>query len=391
MGSRRGSARDFRLIYHMAERIHSIDAVRAVALLGILLAHAHNFFNIYQPQVPVGCADGVWNILYEGLFREKFFLIFSFLFGLSFFLQMDRAMAKGVDFRLRFCWRLVLLAGFGLLNSWFYCGDILLIFAITGVIPVLLWRVSTRWLVVLSGICLLQPLALYHDLSGTPDAMHQWYDGIRENCGLTWAPSSLTASFSEMGIWNISDGVCHSLLYVVYSYRIWALIGMFLLGMIAGRLRIFEGGVRMAPFLLVTVMIWGLVTCATTGNSSMAYWRIIEPTLFALVLIPALEKFFRFSWVQGATAVLGRLGRCTLTCYIFQNAIMVWLLCSYGAGLTCQLSVSAIMAAALILYLLQMSACNLWLRRFRYGPLEGVWRYLTRFGMRSVPARTDFN
>ena len=366
----------------MAQRIYSIDAVRATALFGILMAHARNFFNIHQPEVPVGALDGILGWLHVVLFTEKFFLIFSFLFGLSFFLQMDRAMAKGLDFRGRFCWRLVLLAIFGLFHSYFYCGDILLIFAITGFIPVLLWRCSTRWLVVLCCICLVQPLALYHNLIGAPaDTMRQWYDGIRETYGLTWAPSSQTASFIDMGWWNITNGVWHSLLYVVYSYRIWALVGMFLLGMIAGRLRVFEGAVSCRPLVISAGCVWGVVVLVKTCCPAVSYLRIIEPTMFVLWFVPLLAQLYELRRMQWLAAPLGKLGRCTLTCYITQNIIMVWLICGYGGGLVGRLSIGEVMGLAVVLYLLQLAACNVWLRYFSYGPFEGVWRYLTRLGL----------
>ena len=363
-------------------RIHSIDSVRATALFGILMAHARNFFNIHQPEVPAGALDGILGWLHVVLFTEKFFLIFSFLFGLSFFLQMDRAMAKGLDFRGRFCWRLVLLAGFGLLHSYFYCGDILLIFAITGFIPVLLWRCPTWWLVVLCAVCLVQPLALYHNLIGTPEAMRQWYDGVRETYQLTWAPSSQTASFLDMGWWNITNGVWHSLLYVVYSYRIWALVGMFLLGMIAGRLRVFEGRVSSRPLALPAAVGWGVVAALKTAYPTVSYWGIIEPTLFVLWFMPLLAQLYERPCMQWLAAPLGKLGRCTLTCYITQNMIMVMLICGYGGNLVGKLTIGRVMGLAFLLYLLQLAACNVWLRFYRYGPFEGVWRYLTRLGLR---------
>lgn len=363
-------------------RIHSVDAVRAVALFGILMAHARNFFNVHQDFVPDGMMDGILGYLYVNLFVERFFLIFSFLFGLSFFLQMDRAMAKGLDFRGRFCWRLTLLAGFALFHSWFYLGDILLTFAITGFIPVLLWRCPTKVLVGLCGICLLQPLALYHNIIGTPDALRQWYDGIRETYQLTWAPPAQTATFTEMGIWNITTGIWHSLLFVIYSYRIWALVGMFLLGMIAGRLRVFEGKMSCNWLMVYAGGAWLLVKILGGCMDDVKYWGIIEPSLFVLWFVPLLAQLLNRPGAQWIAAPLGKLGRCTLTCYITQNIIMVWLLCGYGAGLSCTFSVTGILAAAFVLYLLQLIACNIWLRFFRYGPFEGLWRYLTRLGMK---------
>lgn len=382
MGARRGAACDIRQM-SADSRIRSVDAVRAVALFGILMAHSHNFFNIWQPEVPPGCCDGVWEWLYANVFVERFFLIFSFLFGLSFYLQLTRAASKGLDFRPRFCWRLVLLAGFGVLHSWFYCGDILLIFAITGFVPVLLWRVPTRWLAVLCALCLLQPLALYHNLCGAPHAMKEWYDAVRTTYGITWAPSARTASFTEMGEWNIRHGIWHSLLYVVYSYRIWALLGMYLLGMIAGRLRVFEGAVSPGKVAIPACCAWGLVMLLRLVVPALSYWRLIEPSLFVLWFVPVLVLLFERRGMQGAVALLGKPGRCTLTCYIMQSIVMLWCICGYGAGLMGSLSISAVMGLGLCLYLLQLAACYVWLRFFRYGPLEGMWRYLTRLGLQS--------
>ena len=216
----------------MTQRIHSIDAVRALALLGILLAHAHGRFNYYTDFYPPFITDAVYDWAHEQVFLCKSFLVFAFLFGLSFFLQMDHAVAKGVDFRPRFCWRLVLLFGFGVFHSFFYQGDILTIFAVLGFIPVVLWKVPSRVLGVLCALCFLQPLALYHELSGTPDAMQDVAEQLRDYFGLCWLLPAKQESLWETGCWNLSNGIAHSWVYVLTSYRIWALVGMFLLGML---------------------------------------------------------------------------------------------------------------------------------------------------------------
>lgn len=79
-----------------------------------------------------------WCINY--LVFGKFFIIFSCLFGLSFFIQMDRAAKKGVDFRPRFLWRLVLLLAIGYLHGLFVRVDILLIYALLGFLLVLMYK-----------------------------------------------------------------------------------------------------------------------------------------------------------------------------------------------------------------------------------------------------------
>lgn len=367
----------------MAQRIHSIDAVRAVALLGILLVHSHDTFNVYIPNKPVGCLDAPWNWIVSHLLTAKAFMVFSFLFGLSFFLQMDHARERGIDFRGRFCWRLFLLLLFGLFHSFFYCGDILIIFAVLGLIPVLLWRVSSRWILLLASVCFLHPLAFYHGLMGTPDALYSWYENICPQLGLTGAPAAERASFFEMGRWNITSGIGHCLLYVIYSSRIWSIVGMFLLGMVAGRVRLFES----SPRKLLMIAAGGAVSYALlmlfpeTENFSLCLsrWKCLA---YVVAFVPLLAWLFRQPRCAFLMAPLTSIGRCTLTCYISQSIIMMWLICGYGLNLGPALSTTSIMGVACLLFLLQLLFCHYWLQFFRYGPLEGIWRKATRIGMK---------
>lgn len=107
-----------------SERITVIDALRGIALIGICLTHAMQYFGGY-PSSPVVEPSWLETIdVWAGrvvsyLLVAKFYIIFSFLFGLSFFIQMDRASERGVDFRPRFLWRLTLLLVIGLLTTWY--------------------------------------------------------------------------------------------------------------------------------------------------------------------------------------------------------------------------------------------------------------------------------
>lgn len=85
------------------ERVQSIDAVRATALLLILLAHSVVAYGAVHVEPGGGWGDGAAQWLFDYVFLGNGFLMFSFLFGLSFFFQMDHAEARGIDFRGRFC------------------------------------------------------------------------------------------------------------------------------------------------------------------------------------------------------------------------------------------------------------------------------------------------
>ncbi|MBR4309999.1 MAG: hypothetical protein IKT79_03125, partial [Akkermansia sp.] len=254
----------------MSQRIHSIDAVRALALFGILLAHAHNRFNFYVPEHAACATDAVYDWLYQYIFVCKSFMVFAFLFGLSFFLQMDHAVAKGIDFRGRFCWRLVLLFFFGVFHSFFYQGDILTIFSVLGFIPVLLWKLSTRTIAILCGLCLCQPVVLVTELCGYPQALYDLSEAIRCGLGINWLDPAKQNSLWETGWWNLTNGIALSWVYVIGSGRIFILIGMFMLGMLAGRCRVFE----QRPERLLRIALVGACIYAASfaGQQVLPVW-----------------------------------------------------------------------------------------------------------------------
>ena len=129
------------------KRIEIIDALRGFSLAGIVIVHMVE--NYIAAPTPEGALDathtGVLDYVVDGfimiLLRGKFFALFSFLFGLSFFIQMDSAHQKGEDFRWRFLWRLLLLFAIGYLHHLFYRGDILTIYALLGVFLVPFYKV----------------------------------------------------------------------------------------------------------------------------------------------------------------------------------------------------------------------------------------------------------
>lgn len=138
-------------------RITVIDALRGFSLIGICLIHSMQHFGAMGTMMPQplfpweGTLNEIFRCLINYLVFGKFFIIFSSLFGLSFFIQMDRAAKKGIDFRLRFLWRLVLLLAIGYLHGLIVRVDILLIYAILGFILVLMYKWPTK---LLAGITL---------------------------------------------------------------------------------------------------------------------------------------------------------------------------------------------------------------------------------------------
>ncbi len=140
------------------KRIEIVDALRGFALAGIVIVHMVE--NYVAAPVPEGAMEashlGFLDYLVDGFIflflRGKFFALFSFLFGLSFFIQMDKAQQKGLNFEGRFLWRLLVLLVIGYVHSLFYRGDILTIYALLGILLIPFYKLNNRWVL---GICTL--------------------------------------------------------------------------------------------------------------------------------------------------------------------------------------------------------------------------------------------
>src|SRR5687767_11865973 len=136
------------------DRIAVVDVLRAYALFGIVITHSVTGFLAGQPPGPdfmlFGPLDRVVAKLEHLLTFGKFFTIFSFLFGLSFAIQLRNAMQKGVGFSGRFTWRLLVLAIIALVHGAFFTGDILIIYAILGLLLIPFRRLKTRTLFIVA-------------------------------------------------------------------------------------------------------------------------------------------------------------------------------------------------------------------------------------------------
>jgi len=363
-------------------RIFSIDALRAIALLGIFLVHAHDGYNLYAAAPALSQWDALYDWGYKEFFLSKSYMLFAFLFGLSFYLQLSRAQNRGIDFRARFCWRLLLLIGFGLLHSLFYFGDILIIFGVLGLPLVLLWNLSNRILWSIIAILLLQPVALWNDLLGNPEALLYWYSSVCSSLNLPSMPSPDTSTWWQLAEWNITTGTTHAFLYMIWSSRLGFVILMFVLGIIAGRMRFMDSNPR--RMLKLALLGAGLYTiCLFLDVTAL---RGYIPTVLHMWENLAFVLFFGafMAWLLSRSALqaylspLVALGKCTLTCYVMQSVIMTYLLAGWGCGLGGKLSLSSTLLLCLVIYLLQIGFSMLWLRFFKYGPLEGIWRRLTQ-------------
>ena len=234
----------------MSERIRFIDALRGISLAGIVMAHFGEQYLGFMPPPgrPYnihGMADGVLEALSWIFVRGKGFGIFSFMFGLSFALQMQRAdrRAPGTDFRPRFVWRLLILFAIGWLHGLLYSGDILTVYAALGIPLILFYRVRDRWLLILALLLLIGvPRITQRVVQGPTTQIELQSLQTRMNAeaeahwqalatGDVSAIVRLHATTGFRSKWDFQFG---------FFGRGFQTFGLFLLGLWAGRHRVFE-------------------------------------------------------------------------------------------------------------------------------------------------------
>lgn len=393
-----------------AARITILDILRALALLGIVIVHAHDHFNLYLP-VPAAtgwqaAADSAADWLYSHLFVSKSFLLFSFLFGLSFFIQLDRQEQRGVDFRKRFMWRLVLLFLLGLAHTLFYDGDILTIFGVLGFALVLLYKRSTALLVILCAACLLQPVNLMDALSragiaaGWPHSSG-WFLPDSPAAGPTREFLYAHGTWGEAAVWNLTQGQIGKWQFFLLSGRIWQTLGLFILGMLAGRWRLFADAVNKRRLFL---QLLGVSLCLCLGLVAVRAFLVpmaspsLQPDMRHLALqwenlsyvaafVSAAVLLFSRPALPLPSTLLSSTGKCTLTCYVTQTLVFTFLFFGWGLGLAQDMGPWICLCAAAAVFCLQAWICRQWLKYFLYGPLEWLWRTATMCRMQPFVKR----
>jgi uncharacterized protein len=412
----------------MSERIHLIDSMRGFSLAGIAIAH---FGEQYLASMPPsgqlynihGSADAVLEALSWIFVRGKGFGIFSFLFGLSFALQMQLAEQRrpGTDFRPRFAWRLFILFAIGWVHGLAYRGDILTVYALLGIPLMFLHRVPDRWLVVSAVVLLVGlPRVAHRVVEGpaTPQQLQAAQGRSNAEAEQHWRALAtgdvptmvwLNATAGFRAKWEFQFGV------VGRGYQTF---GLFLLGLWAGRHRLFQD-VELHRELLVRLWRWtGALTLllpvvgvvifmvgrALGGGPPQqpagalpdtSSWQLVGAlglfdawnnamTLFYVATFALL--FLRPRW-QARLVRFGPAGRMALSVYLSQTVIGALIFFGCGLGLLGRVGNIITMPMGLAVFALQVWASRAWLTRFRFGPLEWVWRSLTWFRVEPFRAR----
>lgn len=387
-----------------SERHVILDALRGFALLGICFANFPEFslYTFQKPEIteamPTAEIDKVIRFLQYLFVDGKFYTIFSLLFGIGFSIIISNAAKKGTDgFRI-FYRRMIVLAAIGFLHLMFiWSGDILLLYALLGMLLPLFRHVSDRVLLGTSAVLLLLPI-LIDWLAGTFGVsrsspavrMQQHYCnlyGITEyNFGI-W----LRDAENYGGIFQfLVQGAWVRLQEFIDGNRYFKVLGLFLLGFYIGRKQIYADLEANRVLLKKTVTYgfllglplsvlyaWSAVNghpFGTTAHTAI-YTASVYPLGFAYVSAICLLYLHGREW--RLWRCLAAPGRMALTNYVGQSVWGMVLFYGIGFGLGAGIGLTGTESIAFYVFLVQMAFSALWLSYFRFGSLEWGWRMLT--------------
>ena len=353
-------------------RITSLDAIRGVAILGILPMNALAFgldraayFNVSADGIsqPLDWVIGVLTMVF---IDQKMMALFSLLFGVGVVLFADRAQANGRRVVGLSLWRFSLLFACGVVHGALWIGDVLALYAMCAPAVLLVRRLP---------IALLVAIGTALSLIGTASA--------------PWVQDAVGSSPAALGeFWFANAGSMSPLVEAWFVLNaVGRALGMMLIGVALYRLGIVQG--RRDDAYYRRLAVWGIgaggaVTAAGCAWHIWTDWSaeyaIIGTVPTGLGMIPmALGSMaLIILWSRSGSRPVERLrdvGRMALTNYLTQTVVGLATLGGvFGAA---DLTRSGIAVWILCVWAAQVGWSSWWLRRFRYGPFEWAWRCAT--------------
>lgn len=385
------------------QRIDFVDALRGFSVMAIILLHSIEHFNFYSfPEVTnpwLQFSDkAIWGSLFF-MFSGKAYAIFALLFGFSFFIQYDNQLKKGNDFRLRYLWRLVLLFIFGNINAMFFTGEILVMYAMLGVLLILVARLSTKTVFFIALFCLLQPYEWGKLIYALLNPDFQQGSGLAGYYFSKAAAVQANGNFIETLWMNLTDGQMASLTWAAEHGRLFQTAALFMFGMLMGRKRLFvhnkENEKRWRYALVTGILCFfplsgllSLIPDFVNNEAILSSLKIIISSLVNLsfmVFLMSLIYMAYYATTKGYKLLtrLAPYGRMSLTNYITQSMVGSFIFYNWGLALYKELSITMSFLLGVLLFILQCLFAHWWMRRHNNGPFEYVWKKLTWIGAKS--------
>jgi uncharacterized protein len=396
-----------------SERIESLDFIRGITVMGILAANIVAFgqpFAAYMyPSAFLtdhgATSEWMWIaqfVLVDGKMRG----LFTLLFGAGLYLFMERVWERGGT-RWRQMWRLFVLMVFGLVHFiLIWAGDILFYYAVFGflVVPCLRWSARVQLWVGLVGFVLgaafyALNMTFLYAVADTP--MGEQGDLVEVRAGLlegkaeVLADDAIVTGLKQEGDYAglVAYRAAEHWMDPLVNLTLFALetIPLMLIGVALYRFGFFSGAFdpRRMRFWGWTGVIFGaalhLAIALFVREGGFTYYMTLAafvgwsplPKLMMVLGLAALMVEYSPRWTGALAERVRAAGRAAFTNYLGTSILMLFVFHGWALGLFGQLTRPQLYIVVVLTWAFMLLWSKPWLERFRYGPLEWLWRCLT--------------
>lgn len=354
-----------------SERIDGIDILRGLALFGVLVINVVFEFRVsifaqfLSPAWTDSAIDRALNSFLAAAVELKALALFSFLFGVGLAIQFER-LARNPRRLILLVRRLIVLLAIGAVHMFLiWNGDILVEYAAAGLL-VLPFLFAPRWLVLMAAVAallLFLTMPLLSVLSFLSD--RYWIHAHIAEANRVYG----NGGFLDVLAFRIREVPAMSSLLVLIFPRT---VALFLFGVLAWRTGILSQPAQYRRLLFALAAGGVIVGAGLTVAGPWELGGVVLALGYAAVVIFCVSLPAGLRLLAWAAPV----GRMAFTNYLTQSLVLGWIFYGYGLGLFGRLSVVAALAIALVMYAAQAAFSAWWLRRYRYGPVEWLWRSL---------------
>ena len=381
------------------ERIDGLDVLRGLALFGVLTINIVFEFrvSIFEQFLPPAhtepAVDRALKLFLAAAVELKAFAVFSLLFGVGLAIQFDR-LANNSRRLILLMRRLVVLMAIGAAHIVFvWNGDILVEYAVAGLI-VLPFLFGPRWLIIVAASA---AMVLYLTMPLLPPSVpfpsDAWILAHIAEAGRVYGGGGLFEVFA----FRIREIPALLPLHLLMLPRT---IALFFFGALAWRsgmlLSEFDNRRLLLGLAMAGLLLGGALTLAAEGPAIFGWSTLgrlhetverLGAVTLAVGYAATIIGCVRFPPWQRMLGWAAPIGRMAVTNYLAQSVVFGWIFYGYGLGLFGQLNVTTAFALGIVAYGIQVAFSYWWLSRYRYGPIEWLWRSLM-YGVRQPIGRS---
>lgn len=375
----------------LSNRVDELDLVRGFSLLGIFIAnmlHFHTPYLYIDPYSYFTSSSDWMTLQFIKIYVEaSFYPLFAIMFGYGLNMQFEKTQRLKTPFAPIMSKRLAILVLIGLIHAWLiWSGDILFTYALMGFVMIAAVRIPKKWLIPIASFIYIIPtsimiIGLFLLERANPDALMTGYANYHqiERSISAYARGSFGEIFSFRFFEWLLFGLTNSMLALLI------ILPLIMFGAGLSKWKIIERASEMKVRLTIIALIciglgvWLKSTPFHYGET-MDYQML--QTLFGGPILgigyaAALLVLYQLPIVKILLRPFTKAGRMSLTVYITQSIIATTIFYAYGFGLYGKVDLITGTWMAVGIFVIQVLLAEIWLMKFRMGPIEWVWRKLT--------------